>query len=902
MASYTDAIPQFNPYIQQLPVELMMKVGMQKQAQYDQGVQKIQSYIDSVAGMDVYRPQDKEYLESKLNELGSKLKAVSAADFSDQQVINSVGGMAGQLIKDPNIQAAVYSTAQIKKQNNKISEAEKKGILAPENKHLYERGLNSYLKGKLGETYTGQYTPYTNVYNEIKEIAKSVGIDEKIIPELFETDKAGNPISEYDPITKQSTPKINKVMAERHLKGKTAEKLLEAFNTSLSPQAKQQLAITGMYTNRNMTPEELATNTGISYDKHISKLETQRERINLELSLMPPGNLNKEKENDLVKSKENVDDTIAKLRKQRDEATDLNYVSQNADSVRSSLYSNNWLIGMADQMKEVSDITNYKINPWFEVFQKEKDYQLEIKKENRARQEFYIRRKEHAKDKEDALSQWRYDYYGKYGEFPEEVGKKPKTNIIAPIDEKDYEGLRGQFEGGYQDEVNAQNGLARNLALQFLRARNPNLSDEQLMKKVEVWTGGDEKDKTAMLNRFAGKLITNYDENPRNIPSEFHGEIEKLKILNNSVVAKGDAIRTIDQQAREQAVKQGLDVVEYDEVLRSVKPMNIGLMDKGQLKNLTLSSEDIINIVKTRPWRANILGKLTVSEDQKVEAANSEARLVGKYGPDKYKQIMDVLFPKRATGGEGSPPPLQIAEAEAVIYNATYKKMAKIKGELYAKSDIIPRTLLEPVKMGSDNSEVVSGNINAVLSKYQTMPNLDPSFNYDNAIKVANGDKAKTLFEIKQVGNNLQYTMVTTSKEGVSRAIVEPSDYSRIQGKPSHDATELDPMFLKLNSTGTTAKSNNIPWFGGRSFPLLENSKYRGVTGNLVNDRSNPDMVWFKLKVPGVKGVITFPDPIDHPEGLSKRNPDGSLNTNLSIASTAITPAILESLIQKNNN
>jgi hypothetical protein len=28
MASFTDAIPQFNPYIQQLPVEAMVSVGM----------------------------------------------------------------------------------------------------------------------------------------------------------------------------------------------------------------------------------------------------------------------------------------------------------------------------------------------------------------------------------------------------------------------------------------------------------------------------------------------------------------------------------------------------------------------------------------------------------------------------------------------------------------------------------------------------------------------------------------------------------------------------------------------------------------------------------------------------------------------------------------------------------
>ena len=65
MASFTDQISQFNPYIPQLPVDAMVKVGMQKQAQYDQGVQKIQGYVDNIAGMDVIRDVDKQLLQSK---------------------------------------------------------------------------------------------------------------------------------------------------------------------------------------------------------------------------------------------------------------------------------------------------------------------------------------------------------------------------------------------------------------------------------------------------------------------------------------------------------------------------------------------------------------------------------------------------------------------------------------------------------------------------------------------------------------------------------------------------------------------------------------------------------------------------------------------------------------------
>ena len=127
MASFTDSISQFNPYIQQLPVDAMVKVGMQKQAQYDQGVQKIQGYVDNIAGMDVANDADKAYLQSKLNELGGRLRTVAAGDFSNQQLVNSVGGMAGQIVKDPTVQNAVSSTAWYRKQAAEMEKAISEG-------------------------------------------------------------------------------------------------------------------------------------------------------------------------------------------------------------------------------------------------------------------------------------------------------------------------------------------------------------------------------------------------------------------------------------------------------------------------------------------------------------------------------------------------------------------------------------------------------------------------------------------------------------------------------------------------------------------------------------------------------------------------------------------------------
>jgi hypothetical protein len=61
----------------------MVKVGMQKQQQYNEGYQKIQESIDQVAGLDIGRDVDKSYIQSKLNDTGNRLKGIAGGDFSN---------------------------------------------------------------------------------------------------------------------------------------------------------------------------------------------------------------------------------------------------------------------------------------------------------------------------------------------------------------------------------------------------------------------------------------------------------------------------------------------------------------------------------------------------------------------------------------------------------------------------------------------------------------------------------------------------------------------------------------------------------------------------------------------------------------------------------------------------
>ena len=250
MASFTDAIPQFNPYIQQLPVEAMVSVGMQKQQQYDQGLQRIQSEIDRVAGLDIVRDVDRKYLQTKLNDLGSKLRTVAAGDFSNFQLVNSVAGMAGKVAKDNNVINAVQATAKYRKEQTFMEEARQKGESAIQNEYDFMQQTNRWLNDEnVGAGFSGRYRKYIDVDKKWLDVMKTLHPDllEEDIPYAYNKDGSIN-VNE----TAAAMQRISK-------EGVSAEKIQNALRASLSPDELEQLNINGRYEFRNIQdPTQLA--------------------------------------------------------------------------------------------------------------------------------------------------------------------------------------------------------------------------------------------------------------------------------------------------------------------------------------------------------------------------------------------------------------------------------------------------------------------------------------------------------------------------------------------------------------------------------------------------------------------------------------------------------------------
>ena len=269
MASFTDKALQFNPYIQELPVQEMVQVGMAKQALYDQGVQKIQNQIDRTSGLELYRPQDRQLLESKLNELGSKLKTVAAGDFSNQQLVNSVSGMTGQIVKDQDIRNAVSSTQQYKKALKDREEYLKAGKTSPSNDWLFKQKAEKWFNGDIKETFSGGYDPYTNWRKNAMNVIKELTGDSTITEDAFTTviGKDGKPqIVLADAITRTK------------LAGISPEKIKEALTVGLTPADWRQLEIDGAYTYSNITDPNLFKENVVSeYSDKSQYFEKQKE-------------------------------------------------------------------------------------------------------------------------------------------------------------------------------------------------------------------------------------------------------------------------------------------------------------------------------------------------------------------------------------------------------------------------------------------------------------------------------------------------------------------------------------------------------------------------------------------------------------------------------------------------
>jgi hypothetical protein len=168
MANFVGAIEHFNPYVQQIPTDAYVKVGMYKEHEYEAGVKRVQDTIDNIAGLDIANEGGRQYLRARVDELTKSLNKYSTIDFSNVNNVTQLVGLAKPLYQDENIVTDVINTGVYRKWSKEAGEAFKAGKMEL---GQYTRELtdaNTWLNSKsAGSSYTGRQAPNTSTKKEI---------------------------------------------------------------------------------------------------------------------------------------------------------------------------------------------------------------------------------------------------------------------------------------------------------------------------------------------------------------------------------------------------------------------------------------------------------------------------------------------------------------------------------------------------------------------------------------------------------------------------------------------------------------------------------------------------------------------------------------------------------------
>lgn len=381
MSSWTDKTPTFSPYVQQLPVESMVNVGVQKQQKYNEGIQKIQSSIDNIAGLDIIKDGHRVYLQSKLDELGSNLKTVAAGDFSNFQLVNSVSGMTRQIVRDPVIQNAVYSTQVIRKGQSEMEAARKVGKSSVQNEEWWNNQVNSWQNdGDLRKQFNGTYVPYTDIDKKLREVADKIKESDSSVDIPFKRDASGNVIAGKD-----GKPIIDDAMLRITTKGRPAEKILANFYDSLNENDQRQLQIDSWYHYRGATKDTFKRDIVANYNNNRKITEDAILNLNVELQTNPK--LSSSQRSDIQAKIKSLNEVLtsgsldSEMRKQLSDIDNLTDI----DTYKYKIYTQKYLTNLAKDMSNESYKQEILSNPYAQMDMEKR--RLQFSYDNAAREQ-----------------------------------------------------------------------------------------------------------------------------------------------------------------------------------------------------------------------------------------------------------------------------------------------------------------------------------------------------------------------------------------------------------------------------------------------------------------------------------------------------------------------------------
>ena len=769
---------------------------MQKQKQYYEGIQKIQTNIDNIAGLEVTRDVDKAYLQSKLNQLGNDLTTVAAGDFSNFQLVNSVNGMTNQIVRDPNVQNAVNSSAKRKKEYAFMEEARKKGELSPSNEYVFKLRDSDWVNStELGKAYGASYTPYRDVKKKAMEAIKALHpkLSELDIP--FVMDSQGN----------IDTSRIADAMIRQKIEGIDENQIKQAVYASLDAGDLNQLQIDGTYQFRGVSPEDLVNRAKLNYDNQRARAIEGLQYIDIQTKILADptkiDELNKQKEAYMrllgtdgregsldAEFYENVNDARENPEKVKYNIYRDGFVSELANAFNWKSVSKQYLTNPLKQQQNFERELRFKqLQQQRNVFESDRDYGVKLKDLE-------------LKAAENALKH--AELYGTESPWYDLGNKTTLKNEAEAI----YESNISELKGTLQSKVDQLN--KRGYTDAEIKAAMEIIEDNQ--------GRNDKRIKPELYKALTGEQGILKLEN----------DIKSYEDLRTNIMAKAETeagVKTTIDATLKGRANQIFTLADGEKVTLTPREMlGISMAKKeqevateyGTTKQTYYDTRSLTS--KQKKVLASMIGSINVGKvDGKFYQAHS--------GP-KRDQVAKVLLSYGSAAGKVG---TKYAEANEIFK----EKLADVSTELIPKFKSVSKT-----KEGK-YPPITLSNVSAYLSSLQEMGlEKGKEYNATQALTYLNEDNIKdTDILIKNQGNKYQVWIKNkNSPDDVQKIDISEENLAKMTGGSSFISKNTNTSRKLAAGKGNT-NLNYLPEraeFQG-SFGSFPNIRYLKVTADL---------------------------------------------------------------------
>ena len=821
MASFTDQPYQFNRYINTQPVEAMVKVGMLKQATYDENVQRIGTQLDSTASLPVVRDVDKQYLQELINTSKSNLNKMGNTDFSDRQLFDSVNGMIGKITKDPNVLAGVNSYQNIQKQAAYRQELEKAGKTSVSNDYDFDSAYSNYLNSTdLGKTFNHKYTPYTDVRKKASEAIKA------LMPNSIGFDI---PFEEVD--GKINTKKIADAMKRYNIKGVSESQIEMAIRSSLTPDDMNQLRLDANFQFKNYSPEDLVNIATSDYQNSKKEAAKQLEYLKGQKAVYV-GNVQKQEaiDNDIAKYEQLLGKDGSKGLLDEKYKNELYNAYTNPDAVKVSLYKEGFVKQFANAFKWQNQEEQLVKNPIREQMNEDRTYALSVQKFNRdileSDRDYQLKVEGFKLKAFEAANKNKVDGNGEWVT----VGNETVSTIEAV---KNFNNYVTEKENQYEAE------------------------------RVKLKAGGFD-------DKMIDTLIAEYQADPiaasKSINPLAVGPIQKMLATRDEIAGMKEKQITIRKEAEQKA-----GITNLSSELTKGKS-NVTVNVNGE--NITLTPKEVFEISQARQTSSvGVLGS---------PAYNTSSPTVS-YDLSKLSQKQRLVVDK-LKNPKGDPLSLNLVQ-EIGNYSNTIREKQKLADQYYQEgiapitSRFVPRVKgvfdkegkIPPSVASNLNSLIVSGNIQAIAADSKYDVNKVNEYLSEKNVK-------DTDVSVMQAGDSYEI-WITNKKEPkeIQKLRLSSNQVSSIFGAGYVEGNTSAQIRLDMgrgntNLTGDPAKSLLKVSNGD-----FKNIKRLNVTADLNRDLDNPNVFlpYVNIKKKDGRWVnlpITGSDPtyrVGYEQGLS---------------------------------